>query len=128
MPLTRILTNLVADVTDVATVSRAAMRAYDSQYGSIESVFRRWRYGAFSHGTGGCLEEFWELTASQYTALHRAAVAEWGGTFRGMRRFAWTDPLAYLLGNAERRRLQLVARRARSAEDIVLRASLRSSS
>jgi hypothetical protein len=26
-----------------------------------------------------------------------------------MRRFAWTDPLAYVLGSAERRRLQRVA-------------------
>lgn len=109
VPLTRILTNLVADVSEVGASSAAALRAYESQYGSIESVHRRGRYGALVHRTAVPVEEFWELTAKQYVGLHRASSSEWGGKFRGMRRFAWTDPLAYLLGNAERRRLRRAA-------------------
>jgi len=109
VPLTRILTNLVADVSDVVAQSATALRAYESQSGSIESVHRRRRYGSLSHRMFGSVEEFWELTGNQYAVLHRASSTEWGGKFRGMRRFAWTDPLAYLLGNAERRRLRLAA-------------------
>ncbi len=115
VPLTRILTNLVADVSDVFTESVTALRAYESQYGSIESVHRRRRYGALSHRAVGPVEEFWELTADQYAELHRASSTEWSGRFRGMRRFAWTDPLAYLFGNAERRRLRLGAREGLAA-------------
>jgi LmbE family N-acetylglucosaminyl deacetylase len=106
VPLTRILTNLVADVSEVVGQSATALRAYQSQYGSIESVYRRRRYGALAHSVRGPVEEFWELTADQYAALHRGSMSEWGGKFRGMRRFSWTDPLAYVLGATERRRLR----------------------
>jgi hypothetical protein len=109
VPLTGILTNLVADISGVIAPSAAAQRAYESQYGSIESVYRRQRYGAGSHRAAGPVEEFWELSAEQYVELHRAPAAEWLRKFRGMRRFAWTDPLAYLRGRSERRRLQIAA-------------------
>ena len=105
VPLTRILTNVVVDLSSVLAQSVAALRAYASQAGPVEGVHRRRRYGAFSHRIRGSVEEFWELTVGQYAALHGAPSVEWGGKFRGMRRFAWTDPLAYLRGNAERRRL-----------------------
>jgi LmbE family N-acetylglucosaminyl deacetylase len=118
VPLTRILTNLVVDVSEAVTQSAAVLCAYESQYGSIESVYRRRRYGALSHRAPGPVEEFWEITANQYAELHRAPTEEWRGKFRGMRRFAWTDPLAYLLGNAERLRLQSVAGRTRRSEEL----------
>lgn len=109
VPLTRILTNVVADVSGVVSESAAVLRAYDSQAGSVDSVHRRRRYGALAHRVQGPVEEFWEVTAEQYAALHHGPSAEWGGKFRGVRRFAWTDPLAYWFGNAERRRLRAVA-------------------
>jgi LmbE family N-acetylglucosaminyl deacetylase len=109
VPLTRILTNLVADVSPVLAESAATLRAYASQAGSVESVHRRRRYGALAHRARGPVEEFWELTADQYAELHRGPAVEWLGKFRGVRRFAWTDPLAYWLGNAERRRLREAA-------------------
>jgi N-acetylglucosamine malate deacetylase 1 len=110
VPLTRILTNVIVDVSSVLAQSVAALRAYESQSGPIQCVYRRRRYGALSHRLPGSVEEFWEITADQYAELHRTPSAEWPGKFRGMRRFAWTDPLAYLQGNAERRRLhRLVA-------------------
>ena len=111
VPLTRILTNVVADVSAVAAQSAAALRAYASQAGTLESVHRRRRYAALAHGVPGAVEEFWEITAEQYAELHRGRCNEWLGKFRGVRRFAWTDPVAYWLGNAERRRLQAAAAR-----------------
>jgi LmbE family N-acetylglucosaminyl deacetylase len=109
VPLTRALTNLVADVSAVLGQSVAALRAYESQAGSVESVYRRRRYGALAHCASGPVEEFWEVTAEQYAALHRGRHAEWLGKFRGVRRFAWTDPLAYWLGSGERQRLRTAA-------------------
>jgi LmbE family N-acetylglucosaminyl deacetylase len=109
VPLTRILTNVVADVSAVAAQSSAALRAYASQAGSWESVHRCRRYAALAHGVPGDVEEFWELTAEQYAELHGGRCDEWLGKFRGVRRFAWTDPLAYWFGNAERRRLHAAA-------------------
>jgi LmbE family N-acetylglucosaminyl deacetylase len=105
VPLTRILTNVVTDVSGVLAQSLAALQEYKSQAGSIECVYRRGRYGAFLHLSPGPVEEFWELSAEQYAELHRSPPTEWGDTFRGLRPFAWTDPLAYLVGNSERQRL-----------------------
>ncbi len=109
VPLTRVLTNVVADVSAVAAESTAALRAYESQAGTVDGVHRCRRYAALAHGVRGTVEEFWEVTAEQYAELHRGRSDEWLGKFRGVRRFAWTDPLAYWLGNAERRRLQAAA-------------------
>jgi len=118
VPLTRILTNVVADVSPVLAESAEALRAYESQAGSIESVHRRRRYGALAHRACGPVEEFWELTADQYAELHRGPSGEWLGKFRGVRRFAWTDPLAYWLGNTERRRLRAAAAARLTAQRI----------
>ena len=109
VPLTRVLTNVVADVSAVHDESTAALCAYESQAGSVESVHRRRRYGALAHRVRGPVEEFWEVSADQYAELHRGPAGAWLGKFRGVRRFAWTDPLAYWLGNGERRRLQAAA-------------------
>ena len=106
VPLTRILANVVTDVSAVAAESTAALHAYESQAGSVEGVHRCRRYAALAHGVPGPVVEFWEVDAEQYAKLHRGHCDEWLGKFRGMRRFAWTDPLAYWLGNAERRRLR----------------------
>ena len=111
VPLTRILANVVADVSAVAAESTAALHAYESQAGTVDSAHRCRRYAALAHGVRGPVEEFWEVTLEQYTEVHRGRCDEWLGKFRGVRRFAWTDPLAYWLGNAERRRLQAAAMR-----------------
>jgi LmbE family N-acetylglucosaminyl deacetylase len=111
VPLTRVLANVVADVSAVAAQSLAVLRAYESQTGTVDGVHRCRRYAALAHGVCGLVEEFWEVTAAQYAELHRGRCDEWLGKFRGVRRFAWTDPLAYWLGNAERRRLQAAAAR-----------------
>jgi LmbE family N-acetylglucosaminyl deacetylase len=116
VPLTRVLTNVVADVSGVVAQSETVLRAYKSQAGSIRCAYRRGRYGALSHRTVGPVEEFWELTAEQYSRIHRPPPAEWADRFRGLRPFAWTDPLAYLVGNRARRRLRVLVTAQPSVE------------
>jgi LmbE family N-acetylglucosaminyl deacetylase len=110
VPLTPILTNLVADLSDVAAESTAALGAYATQKGSITRIFRLRHYAAAFYGLRRQAEEFWELPAEQYRALHSATAPWSSGIFRGIRFYPWSDPLAYLKGLAERRRIaRLVA-------------------
>jgi LmbE family N-acetylglucosaminyl deacetylase len=106
VPLNPLITNLVADVSTVKTASEAALRAYVSQAGSIQSAYRQRRYGASWYGIAGQAEQFCELPAQRYVALHRESPALWPKAFRGLRYFPMTDPLAYLAGMSERRRIQ----------------------
>lgn len=111
VPLTRALTNVVAPLGPVMHGHLAAVRLYTTQIGSLVACLRMKRYAAALHGVAGQAEEFWQLTAAQYCALHnepppRPLVQ----TFRGLRTRPFTDPLAYLRGRAERWRLaQLVS-------------------
>ena len=109
VPLTPALANLVVDVSDVAERSHAVLRSYTSQAGSIECSYRQRRYGALLHGVRGEVEEFWELPAARYASLHLDTPERWPAAFRGLRYFALSDPLAYLAGQRERRRLRSAA-------------------
>jgi LmbE family N-acetylglucosaminyl deacetylase len=109
VPLTPILTNLVNDLSGVASESAAALSAYTTQRGSILRVFRLRRYAASFYRAGRRAEEFWEMPAAWYCALHLAP-ARWSWrTFRGLRFYPWLDPLAYLVGLQERRRAARLA-------------------
>jgi LmbE family N-acetylglucosaminyl deacetylase len=105
VPLNPLLTNLVADVSAVKLASEAALRAYVSQAGSIQSAYRQRRYAAAWHGIRGRAEEFHELPVQRYVALHRQPPAQWPQLFRGLRYFPLSDPLAYLAGMTERRKI-----------------------
>jgi N-acetylglucosamine malate deacetylase 1 len=105
VPLNPLVTNLVADVSAVKSASEAALRAYVSQAGSIQGAYRQRRYGASWHGIDGQAEEFCELTSQRYVTLHSQPPAQWPQVFRGLRYFPLSDPLAYLAGNAERRKI-----------------------
>jgi N-acetylglucosamine malate deacetylase 1 len=105
VPLNPLITNLVADVSAVRTASDAALRAYVSQSGSIQGAYRQRRYGASWHGIAGQAEEFCELTVERYVALHSQPPAMWPRVFRGLRYFPLSDPLAYLAGMTERRKI-----------------------
>jgi LmbE family N-acetylglucosaminyl deacetylase len=139
VPLTAILTNLVADTSSVIEQSAGALRAYVTQRGNVGRAIRQRRYAAARYGLRQHAEEFWELPAQQYAALHldtsfaesakgrektrslgvqrdapnlknrnagdRARRARPGGTFRGLRFYPFSDPLAYLRGRADRRRI-----------------------
>jgi LmbE family N-acetylglucosaminyl deacetylase len=108
-PLTRVLANLVADTSDVAIECAAALDGYTTQRGNMARALRQRRYSAAFYRLPRQAEEFWELSPVQYVALH--AAGDWSVyTFRGMRRYSLSDPLAYLRGRSERRRLAGIAR------------------
>ena len=84
---------------------REAMRAHGSQVGSLDPCLRHRRYLGRLYGLGGA-EELWRMSISRYARLHREPPRRPPGEiFRGLRYYAWSDPLAYLRGLSERRRL-----------------------
>jgi LmbE family N-acetylglucosaminyl deacetylase len=106
VPLTSTLTNVICQIDTVLHESEAALRAYASQSGSCEFTHRRRRYSASLHGLRGAVEEFWELPVDNYVELHSDPPAQWHDGYRGLRPFPLTDPLAWLVGTAARRKLR----------------------
>jgi LmbE family N-acetylglucosaminyl deacetylase len=109
VPLTRTLTNLVADVSDVAAECAVVLDAYVTQRGNMARALRQRRYAAAYFRFKRQAEEFWELTAEQYIELHRDMHNWTDRGFRGLRFYSLSDPLAYLWGRPERRRLSTLA-------------------
>jgi LmbE family N-acetylglucosaminyl deacetylase len=110
VPLTDHLCNLVAPVDRSAEPLHAAFTAHSSQLGSLRSSLRPRRYAARFHGLTGWVEEFWQLAPATYARLHRDIPRRsLGRTFRGLRPWAFSDPLSYLRGRRERQRLARVA-------------------
>jgi len=105
VPLTATLTNLVADVTPVRARCDQVLRAYASQTASVPCAYRLRRYGAVSVAGTEWLESYWQMPAARYIELHRTSPADWPAVFRGLRTFPLSDPLAWLVGRTERRRL-----------------------
>lgn len=111
VPLTRALVNLAVPTREAFAPVVRAWACYASQEGSLRSAWRLRRYAARSHRVPSMAEEFWQMRAVAYTALHaddppRPLI----GTFRGIRRSGLTDPLAFVKGRAERRRLRRIVR------------------
>jgi LmbE family N-acetylglucosaminyl deacetylase len=104
VPLTSRIINLVADIASVADQCTAVLRCYETQAGPVETAYRQRRYGGALYGCES-LEAFWEMTARRYIELHRDAPHTWPRSFRGLRPFPLSDPLAFIVGGAERRRL-----------------------
>jgi LmbE family N-acetylglucosaminyl deacetylase len=106
VPLTPVIANLVADVSALVPRCEAVLRAYVSQAGSVQCAYRQRRYSALLHGIAKHAEEFWEMPASRYVALHSVPPLQWPNAFRGLRNFPITDPLAYLVGRNARRKMR----------------------
>jgi LmbE family N-acetylglucosaminyl deacetylase len=107
VPLTSVLVNRVVGIGSLVAVHAAALEAHASQYGSIVRSVRQKHYAARFHGLAGLAEEFWEMSARAYGALHAEHPDRWTRPgFRGVRYAAWGDPLGYVVGRAERRRLR----------------------
>jgi LmbE family N-acetylglucosaminyl deacetylase len=103
VPLTRALANLVAPIGSVFPTLLCARDCYASQEASLRAPIRLKHYVARAHHLPGVAEEFWEMTAAAYAVVEQSPPAASG--FRALRRLALTDPLAFLVGRAERRRL-----------------------
>jgi hypothetical protein len=68
------------------------------------------RYAARRHRLDGLAEEFWEMPVAAYRALHAGPPDDWATRgFRSVRYTSWGDPLSYLSGSGERRRLRRIA-------------------
>jgi len=105
VPLHDAVINLVSDVSSLHRQTDAVMDAYESQAGSLRRCNRLRRYSGKRYGIKGRAEVFWEISARTYVALHRESPERWPDAFRGLRDFPLTDPLAYLRGFREQRRL-----------------------
>jgi LmbE family N-acetylglucosaminyl deacetylase len=101
--------NLVSELPGLWSRIEQVLSAYSSQSGVFRGIVRRRRYAELFHRLGHPVEEFWQLAARDYIALHRQQPDEWRKAFRGMRNISVSDPLAYLAGRAERRRLKALA-------------------
>jgi LmbE family N-acetylglucosaminyl deacetylase len=108
VPLTPSVSNVVADISAFSSRCEQVLRAYRSQSGTMPGTFRQRRYSARLHGITGRAEVFWEISVGRYVALHGSSPAHWPMAFRGVRGFPLTDPLAYLVGLRERRKIKAV--------------------
>jgi LmbE family N-acetylglucosaminyl deacetylase len=98
VPLTPLLVNLVHDVSDLEPSIRAVLRAYATQIESVSRTFRLRRYAARFHGAATQVESFCAVPAHVYSSLlARAPRRFWPLFIR-----AWLDPLATVVGTAER--------------------------
>jgi LmbE family N-acetylglucosaminyl deacetylase len=105
VPLASVV-NLVTDVSRFEPQIIAALQAYATQRASTLRTLRMRRYTAARHGLRGLAEEFCELGALAYVRMHEAAPDRWRrANFRSVLIHPWTDPLAYLVGAAERTRI-----------------------
>lgn len=98
--------NLVSELPGPMSRVEEVFSAYSSQSGVFAGVRRRRRYSASLHRLAAPVEEFWQVAARDYIALHREEPRVWPPAFRGLRNLAVLDPLAYLVGRAERGRLK----------------------
>lgn len=101
VPLTSILVNVVADVSRWAAEIRSAGDSYLTQTDSIRRADRIRRYAAAYYRAGSIAEEFWQMPVDRYIDLHLSKKSV--DRFRGVRYWAWSDPLAYWFGRHERR-------------------------
>lgn len=113
VPLMPALVNLVADVSAVAGIIAEAGRCYLTQQDNIARSHRSRRYAARFYRCGRQAEPFWQMTAGDYARLHPdPSPTTAASPFRGLRPRAFSDPLAYLVGWSERRKLALSVRSA----------------
>ncbi len=108
-PLTPVLTNLVVDTSAVVKQICTVLDQYATQFGSTCRAPRKWRYASRYYQTKTHAEEFWEMTAQQYHMLGRLAPENWSESrhrpFRALQFRPYRDPIAYLWGISERKRL-----------------------
>lgn len=98
VPLTPLLVNLVHDVSDLEPSIRAVLRAYTTQIENVSRTFRLRRYAARFHGAAKQVESFCAVPAGVYSLL----LARTPVRFRPLFIRAWLDPLATVVGTAER--------------------------
>ncbi len=108
VPLTPLLANQVVDCSGVAGRFEATLKVYRSQSANLGRALRMRRYAARFYGFRKYAEEFWQMPVMEYCRLHDDPPDRWrAGRFRGIRYRSFSDPLSYVLGWIERRRLRM---------------------
>jgi len=107
VPLTPMLTSLVAPLSGAAVEARRAAESYVTQLPSLERCWRMKRYVAAYHRLGaGEAEAFWELSPTSYCGLHPVTLPATAEAFQGVWHLPFKDPIAYTSGLDRRRRLR----------------------
>jgi LmbE family N-acetylglucosaminyl deacetylase len=105
-PLGSGLVNCVASIGPARAAKAEALACYASQAAGLIQVPRRDGYLGRYYARPGGAEAFWDMSALAYSAF--IAAGDWSGRaspFRGLRGRPFSDPLAWVVGGRERRRL-----------------------
>jgi LmbE family N-acetylglucosaminyl deacetylase len=112
VPLTPVLANVVlgasADARELASIAEC----YVTQRETLSAQRRMRRYVAAWHRLESETEaeEFWEVSALAYEAVHRHTIQP-SRPWRGLHRLPWSDPLSAVVGLRTRRTLRELAQR-----------------
>jgi len=107
VPLTPLLTNLVAPLFGAAQEVRQAAESYVTQLPSLERCWRMKRYvAAYHHLASGEAEAFWEMSTSCYRELHPTTLPATAEPFQGVWHLPFKDIISYTTGLDRRRRLR----------------------
>jgi LmbE family N-acetylglucosaminyl deacetylase len=107
VPLTPLLANVIADISEVAHLKRRALKAYTTQLPAFLWVPRYARYLRALYRRKGAVELFWEMSSDDFCEMMQREHTRPGGAYpyRSLRLRPFTDVLAWLVGIRERRRL-----------------------
>jgi LmbE family N-acetylglucosaminyl deacetylase len=107
VPLTPLLANRVAHISDVASLKWVALSAYRTQDSVLGWLPRLSAYQQRLYRASGPVEVFSELTVDQFIAFVGAERGR-AASYRGIRPRPLTDPAAWLVGTRSRLRLRRV--------------------
>lgn len=110
VPLTSILANCIAPVSNSRPSIHNGLNAYASQRAGVLRSLRARRYAAHQFKIPGLAEEFWQMTGAVYKRLHARLDTNAASPYYSLRYSPLTDPLAYLQGKSERHALLESAR------------------
>jgi LmbE family N-acetylglucosaminyl deacetylase len=108
VPLTPLLANIIADVSDVIHRKRRALQAYETQLPALPWVPRQERYLRAVYGRKRAVEAFWQMRPDVFCRVmrHEHNRAHHVSPYRSLRLRPFTDGLAWLVGTCGRRRLR----------------------
>lgn len=107
VPLTSVLTNLVANIQPAVSIKTQALQSYRTQVGSIVPTQRHARYLEAQYGYP--VERFWQMDGSDFRYLmkHFSQMNSFK-SFRALRPAPLSDPLASLAGRRQRSKIKML--------------------
>ena len=105
VPLTPWLVNCVADISSAADLKAQALAQYATQQRTLAALHRLARYRSALYGYTA-VEVFWEMPGKAYRRLMAERRLTEHAPYRGIGGRPLADPLAFLVGLADRLRLR----------------------